>query len=92
MRNIKENEYYKHFKGNWYYVYEKATHSETGEELVVYRPMYGHSKLFVRPLEMFLEVVDKDKYPNSIYEYRFTSRDELGLTIEEVKKEIGENN
>ncbi|MEW8955948.1 DUF1653 domain-containing protein [Clostridium sp.] len=91
MRDIKKNEYYKHFKGNWYYVYEKATHSESGEELVIYRPMYGESKLFGRPLEMFLGLVDKEKYPKCDYKYRFTSREELGLTVDQVKKEIDKN-
>ena len=49
---------YKHYKGNLYQVVEVATHSETLEELVVYRPMYGEQALWVRPLAMFTEEVD----------------------------------
>lgn len=44
---------YRHYKGNLYRVLEVATHSETGEKLVVYRPLYGERALWVRPLEMF---------------------------------------
>jgi hypothetical protein len=48
---------YRHFKGNEYSVLGVATHSETQEELVVYRPEYGNRPLMVRPLTMFLENV-----------------------------------
>jgi len=51
---------YRHFKGGEYQVIDTATHSETGEDLVVYRPLYGEGKLWVRPLHMFLEQVEKD--------------------------------
>jgi hypothetical protein len=49
---------YQHYKGPLYRVYEVASHSETQEQLVVYRPMYGEAALWVRPLLMFLEQVD----------------------------------
>ena len=48
---------YRHYKGNTYQVYGTATHSETEETLVVYRPLYGEGKLWVRPLSMFTELV-----------------------------------
>ena len=51
---------YRHFKGGEYQVIDTATHSETGEDMVVYRPLYGEGKLWVRPLHMFLEQVEKD--------------------------------
>lgn len=51
---------YKHFKGNLYHVLDVATHSETGEKLVVYRPMYGDRDLWVRPIAMFAEIVERD--------------------------------
>lgn len=49
---------YRHYKGGEYEVYEVGTHSETEELLVAYRPLYGESALWLRPLAMFLEVVE----------------------------------
>lgn len=48
---------YRHYKGQQYRVYEVARHSETGEELVVYRCLYGDYSLWLRPLAMFTEQV-----------------------------------
>lgn len=48
---------YRHFKGGEYRVLGTATHSETGEVLVVYRALYGEQALWVRPLSMWLETV-----------------------------------
>jgi hypothetical protein len=48
---------YRHCKGGEYAVQGIATHSETGEQLVVYSPLYGSGGLWVRPLSMFLETV-----------------------------------
>ncbi len=48
---------YRHFKGQEYQVIGLATHSETEEQLVVYRPLYGAGNLFVRPLAMFTETL-----------------------------------
>ncbi|MBI2475598.1 DUF1653 domain-containing protein [Candidatus Uhrbacteria bacterium] len=49
---------YEHYKGNQYEVVGVAKHSETLEELVVYRALYGKYNLWVRPLKMFLEEVE----------------------------------
>jgi len=51
---------YRHHKGNEYTVIGTARHSETLEELVVYRQEYGEHGLWVRPKEMFLETVKAD--------------------------------
>ena len=49
---------YRHYKGKEYIVLGVARHSETDEELVVYRPDYGERGLWVRPKAMFLESVN----------------------------------
>ncbi len=51
---------YRHYKGGDYEVQGIATHSETGEQLVVYKPLYGSAGLWVRPLAMFFDTVDRD--------------------------------
>jgi hypothetical protein len=51
---------YRHYKGNEYEVLGIARHSETHEEMVVYRPLYGEGGLWVRPLAMFTENVTLD--------------------------------
>ncbi len=54
---------YRHYKGNEYEVVGDATHSETGETFVVYRPLYGERGLWVRPKAMFEETVVIDGRP-----------------------------
>ena len=51
---------YRHFKGGEYEVLGIARHSETQELLVVYRPLYNETGLWVRPVSMFLETVEHD--------------------------------
>ncbi|AQZ95591.1 DUF1653 domain-containing protein [Halopseudomonas phragmitis] len=51
---------YRHYKGKDYQVIGVARHSETEEELVVYRTLYGDYSLWVRPLAMFSEQVEVD--------------------------------
>lgn len=75
MRELKIHSVYCHFKGKFYYTEGIATHSETGERLVVYRALYGGRELYVRPLEMFLSPVDREKYPDAKQCYRFEEVD-----------------
>ncbi len=51
---------YRHYKGKEYEVIGLAKHSETLEELVVYRALYGEGQVWVRPLKMFIEEVEVD--------------------------------
>lgn len=53
---------YRHFKGNLYELLGVATHSETGEQMVVYRALYGERGLWVRPAAMWTETVVRDGY------------------------------
>ncbi|MBR3763658.1 MAG: DUF1653 domain-containing protein [Clostridia bacterium] len=71
MREVKPGGVYRHFKGKMYQVVDVAFHSETLEEYVVYRQLYGEEKTWVRPLAMFLEPVDRVKYPDCEQEFRF---------------------
>ena len=49
---------YRHYKGQEYEVIEAARHSETLQDLVIYRALYGDYELWVRPLQMFLEELE----------------------------------
>jgi hypothetical protein len=49
---------YRHYKGNDYFVFQIAHHSETREPLVLYRCLYGDYSWWVRPLEMFTETIE----------------------------------
>ena len=57
MQTIEKGKY-RHFKGGEYEVIDVAYHSETGEEMVVYRALYGDNRLWVRPIKMFSETVE----------------------------------
>ena len=60
---------YRHFKGNEYQVLGTATHSESGEPMVVYRALYGEGGLWVRPLSMWNEWVERDGYAGSRFQF-----------------------
>lgn len=72
---VKKNGIYRHFKGDYYLVEDVATHSETREKYVIYRSLYGENELYIRPMDMFLSKVDREKYPNVEQEYRFQLQD-----------------
>lgn len=75
MQKLKIHGIYKHFKGGYFLVEDIAIDSETQEKMVIYRHLYGDYSLWVRPLKMFVEKLDKNKYPNASQEYRFQLQD-----------------
>ncbi|WP_317312096.1 DUF1653 domain-containing protein [Clostridium thermobutyricum] len=87
-RNIEDlkGKVVKHFKGKLYLVVDIVKHSETMQELVLYKALYGEFGLFVRPKEMFLSEVDKIKYPNCNQKYRFQLISEID--IDNIKNSI----
>lgn len=61
----------RHFKGNRYRILCFARDSETQEEMVVYRALYGEQGVWVRPKAMFFSPVDREKYPQARQAWRF---------------------
>lgn len=51
---------YEHYKGNRYEVIGVGKHTETEEEMVVYKALYGEGQIWIRPLEMFVGTLEKD--------------------------------
>ena len=82
MQEISKNTIYRHFKGNLYFVEDIAEHTETGEQMIIYRALYGINKLYARPLEMFASKVDREKYPDVLQEYRFEKVELPDVTAE----------
>jgi len=68
---LKPGDIVRHFKGNEYEILCIALDSETQEELVVYRALYGEGRIWVRKKDMFLSPVDREKYPDAQQVYRF---------------------
>lgn len=69
-RNLQVGDIVRHFKGNLYKIVAFGQHTEMDEQLVVYQSVNEPSKVWCRPLSMFMSKVDKTKYPDAEQEYR----------------------
>lgn len=88
MREIRQGQFYRHFKGGLYQVMAIATHSETKEKMVVYQALYGDYGSYVRPYDMFASEVDHKKYPQVKQVYRFTQVHPEEMEEESDKVEV----
>ena len=88
---------YKHFKEinsdgeeMVYYVIDVCKDTETDEVKVYYQEMYGEKIRYVREINMFMSLVDKEKYPNSKQEFRFTkmTKEEIDLWAKRNKVSV----
>lgn len=84
-RDIHVGDIVRHFKREWvsadtseylYKVLAFASHTETGERLVIYQGMYEPFKICARPYDMFMSEVDQEKYPDVKQKYRFEKLEE----------------
>ena len=93
-RKIQIGGAYRHFKGFTAKIITIATHTETGESLVVYecsgKAVNSDHKngIYARPLEMFLSEVDREKYPDVKQKYRFELIEEREDNPELLQKKL----
>jgi cupin 2 domain-containing protein len=83
--------HYRHFKGNVYNVMGTARHSESLEELVVYRQEYGEHGLWVRPKQMFLEMVKVEEREVPRFQPLESGSEQIGDSIQNIFDNLPRN-
>lgn len=76
----RQGDIYRHFKNELYQIVNVATHFKTGESYVVYQALFGDFRTYVRPLDMFIGAVDRQKYPSVKQKYIFEKVDRSDIT------------
>lgn len=74
---------YRHFKGNHYRLLHIARHSETQEPMVVYQALYGERAVWVRPLSMWSELVERDGVTTQRFSYVCDTEEEVSDGLRE---------
>ena len=82
-----EGKIVKHFKGDLYIILNIAEHTETHEKMVVYKALYGDCKIYVRPMDMFIERCDEQQFNMYGQVFRFVK-----VEVESVQKVIKKTN
>ena len=80
-----------HFKGQMYTLISiDAEHTEDGEKYVCYRALYDEKKTYVRPYDMFMSKVDREKYPDIPIKYRMTvySLEDSPVSVKEESEDV----
>ena len=78
---------YRHYKGNKYEVIGFAKHSETLEDMVIYKALYGENGIWVRPLSMWENLIEIDG--KTVKRFEFVGTSFKSLFNEAIKDEIG---
>lgn len=74
---------YRHFKGGYYRFFGTVIHSETNETLALYQST-ASGIMYVRPYDMFVSKVDREKYPKAPQDYRFEQVSSTGYELAEA--------
>ena len=81
-QSINAGEIYRHFRGNLYQIVTVGKHADSLEEYVVYQALYGKFEVYIRSMQDFFQILDKDKYPDARQKVRFEKVEKDDLELE----------